>query len=304
MKKIILSLLAVLATLSIDAATVYNIIEVYKNGSLVRTFFNSTTDFYRAEIKKGESYENQLLIYKYTKDDNQGSLVATYTNTTDDKYRADLKQCGTTGTSTTKDGQIVNWVQLWEDGPRFAAVNVGATITDYTGVNTYDYTTIGNYYSWGASEAQTATNYEEASDSEGDIQGTDEDTAKKVWGDNWLMPSYDKIDKLMDSNYTTWEWCDGATTQFEEGCTLAGYKITGAQSGFIYNCIFLPAAGGYDMGVSQYPTGSMAFYWTSTNALYGRNKYWPHYIYFDDEGYSWDQMYITAGLTIRAILNE
>ena len=57
---------------------------------------------------------------------------------------------GTADVSGTDAGRSsCGWVQLWENGPKFAEFNVGATITDYTSATDYTTANIGGYYGWG-----------------------------------------------------------------------------------------------------------------------------------------------------------
>lgn len=78
----------------------------------------------------------------------------------------------TTGTAkATIDGKQVdvNWVQLWENGPKFAEYNVGATEVE----------SYGGYYQWSS------------------------DCVSVQWGNNWRMPTKEEFDKLISSDYCT-----------------------------------------------------------------------------------------------------
>lgn len=305
MKKIIFSLVALLASLGVNAqtATTRNVVEIYKNGSLLKTYVNNGTNYYRAELSLGDSNEKQVLVYKYLDTDNQGSVVETYTNSTDDTYRADLKQIQIAGTASANGRDDVKWVQLWAGGPKWAMVNVGATITDYTGITDGEAkANVGNYYSWGAMEDQTAANYAVNSYSTTDIQGTNHDTAKMNWGNNWKMYNNSQFEDLMNTSLTKWEWCDGSTTQFEDGCTLAGYKITGVTEGYTENSMFLPAAGMAEKGTA-YAQGYFMNYWCSTAVKSGGT--WGGYcLYGDDTEFKKDADYASWGYSVRAIYDE
>ncbi len=74
----------------------------------------------------------------------------------------------TTGTAKATIGGSevdVNWIQLWENGPKFAEYNVGTTSE-----NKY-----GAYFAWA------------------------ENIASTEWGDNWRMPTADEYQALLDS---------------------------------------------------------------------------------------------------------
>lgn len=67
----------------------------------------------------------------------------------------------------------INWVQLWENGPKFATVNVGVTDGSET--------KSGNRYSW---------------INDGSFE----------WGSNWRMPTEEEMDSLISSNKCETSW--------------------------------------------------------------------------------------------------
>ncbi|MCQ2336986.1 MAG: hypothetical protein MJ010_07405 [Paludibacteraceae bacterium] len=146
----------------------------------------------------------------------------------------------TTGEAETKDGTMVKWVQLWENGPKWAEYNVGAT-----SVGEY-----GGYYAWGGSQSKV-DDHNTGSDP---LTG-DSDTATKLWGSNWRMPSEAELDALLDNCTVAWK------SASESGYNVAGklYRGNGDYSG---NSVFFPAAG-YCSGGEVYYAGSDGFYWTS-----------------------------------------
>ena len=81
------------------------------------------------------------------------------------------------------------------------------------------------------------------------------------------MPTRVELIDLMDASNTEWTWCSGEKgSQYVDGCTLAGYKVSG-KSGtiYVYNSIFLPAAGHRQPNGALAQVGSRGLYWTSTN---------------------------------------
>ena len=141
---------------------------------------------------------------------------------------------GTTGTAKANINDVetdVNWVQLWEGGPKFAVYNVGVTNGK---AESY-----GGYYCWGG----TSENGDGIAWN-GDHNGNDAkltgatDTATKLWGDNWRMPTYYEFEALLNSNNCTCTW----TTNYNEtginGLLCQGKEGTAYES----NRVFLPAA--------------------------------------------------------------
>lgn len=159
----------------------------------------------------------------------------------------------TSGSAGITGGATQEWVQLWADGPKWAKFNVGSTITTYAGVTAYtNPDVVGGYYS-----------YRGRYDSQADSQGTT-DTATYVWGSNWQTPTKDQEQALLDK--CTWEYVDGTEgNQFEAGCTLSGWKVSGKEAGYTGNSIFLPYAGIRDQNaISREDVGSRGVYWSST----------------------------------------
>lgn len=155
----------------------------------------------------------------------------------------------TEGFSSITGGGSKEWVQLWAGGPKWAKFNVGSTISTYAGVTEYNLSTVGGHYS-----------YRGKTDNSADAGAVD-DTAKYFWGSNWATPTKDQLQALLDN--CTWTLCDGTIVQYEPGCTLVGYKLSGKGTGYTGNSIFLPYAGINDQnyyGVSV--IGSRGVFWS------------------------------------------
>lgn len=147
----------------------------------------------------------------------------------------------------TIDGKTIDvgYVQLWDHGPRFAVQNVGATSpTDF-----------GGYYTWCGHESMVRG--EQWSNGK-DLQGTIYDTAIKLWGENWQMPTQLQMNQLIQN-------CDAQWVDNYQGTGVAGCIFTG-RGEYADNQIFLPAAGYY----GHWPSQGLArqnqnlYYWTST----------------------------------------
>ena len=147
--------------------------------------------------------------------------------------------------ATAVDGNV-KWVQLWENGPKWAVYNVGATTT--MGTDSY-----GGYYAWGGSESDT------------DIQGSDKDTAKKLWGTNWQMPTRKDFENLNSNCDVVW-----ITNKDESEYGVKGSLFTG-RGGYSGNSVFFPAAGYYwDDDPWLFGEGNSGYFWSSTLSMNGR----------------------------------
>ena len=161
------------------------------------------------------------------------------------------------GSAPVLGGKEQPWVQLWTGGPKWARFNIGSTITSYA--NLTDYTApdvVGGYYSFKGSK-----------DSVPDSNGT-EDTAYTLWGPNWATPTMEQEQDLADN--CTWTFCDGGEVQYEPGCTLKGWKVSGNEPGFEDQSIFLPLGGVRDQnGRARQSVGGRGTFWSSSPGGYG-----------------------------------
>ena len=172
----------------------------------------------------------------------------------------------------------VNWVQLWENGPKFAEYNIGATSAIES----------GGYYAWGGSQDKV----DDHNTGSNPLSG-DSDTATKLWGSNWRMPTQAELNALLNNENCTCTW---ATQNGVNGLLCRGKEGTDYSS----NSVFLPAASlcrDGDVG-SQ---GRNGFYWSSTP--YGSN--YAYYLYFRSDGQGVNYGYTrNNGFSVRAVLAE
>lgn len=144
-------------------------------------------------------------------------------------------------------------------GTKWAVCNIGANNS----------TDIGNYYSWGESDVKSTYKYDEAItmfQDLPDISGSVKyDTAKKLWGESWTMPTVEQWKELFSK-------------------TKVKYVKLNSAEGFIFRgrnnkTLFIPY-GGYQEGNSPY-LWAAGRYWTS-NADYryhGESPLYPENAY-------------------------
>ncbi|MBQ0102804.1 MAG: hypothetical protein KBS99_01290 [Prevotellaceae bacterium] len=127
---------------------------------------------------------------------------------------------GTTGTAKAIIGGVetdVNWVQLWENGPKFAEYNVAYKM------NYYDATKTGSEF---------------------------------VWGSNWRLPRQDEYYELWiaSANYATPESRAQSKVTCEYDADNKCYIFTGKEEGYTENKIILPGENNYEYYWSNDPT--------------------------------------------------
>lgn len=167
----------------------------------------------------------------------------------------------------------VKWIQLWEGGPKFAEYNVG--VTDGKIEST------GGYYAWGGNQDKVDDYNTDPFD-----LTRDTDTANKLWGDNWRMPSQTELLGLLDNCTVEWTTVNGVN----------GRLFTG-KGVYACNSVFFPAVGHWENnGITGY--GDKGFYWSSTR-LYRMSS---HYLYFESDKLENSAAYVTnINYSVRAI---
>ena len=209
--------------------------------------------FYWSSSASGSDLANCMYFSKSSViPDNNGSRGAGYSvRLVTDASAAPAPTPTTTGTAKATIGGSevdVKWIQFWENGPKFAEYNVG--VTDGKAES------YGGYYCWGkAIDKDSSGSYK---DGESALSG-DDDTATKLWGSNWRMPTQAELNALLSSCDV--EWMDGSTKKYKD-TNIIGLLCTG-KGAYASNSVFLPAAGFYDRGnVSS--QGMTGYYWSST----------------------------------------
>ena len=210
-----------------------------------------------------------------------GEVVASYTaEQADSVVFEEAKASTTTGTAKATIGGSevdVNWVQLWENGPKFAEYNVG--VTDGKAES------YGGYYCWGSRIDKDSNGaYKSGTDA---LTGTD-DTATNLWGNNWRMPTRAELDGLLANCDVAWTTVNG----------VYGRKFTGKDD-YKDNSVFLPAAGSCGFG-SVIEQGYYGYYWSSTPL--GSSD--ACYLYFGSGSQNVNYRLRDYGYSVRAVLAE
>ena len=194
----------------------------------------------------------------------------------------------TTGTAKRTGRVNVRWVQLWENGPKFAEYNVGATsVEDY-----------GGYYTWGGTykNGNGIAWSDDHNPGSVALSGTD-DTATKLWGENWRMPT---SAELSDTEGGLLYECDCTWTENYNETGVNGLLCKGKE-GTVYedNSVFLPAAG-YDFSGDVSHQGDCGVYWSSTP----KDSNIAYDLYFDSGKKCPGNYYHNSGYSVRAVLAE
>jgi len=232
-------------------------------------------DYYIAVKKLATGgYTNPSISYTYIYSSNHTAIVKTKAGSSSLQFATgtNVKPISVNFSSGIVTDRTAK--QLWEHGPFFATVNVGATITDYTDVTTYDEANVGGWYSWGGKISGSDSDYYSGEDYDNGNLKPENDTATKLWGSAWRMPTKAEFNALdagveitsssnnVTGTNTTWTWLGAG---YVSGCTLRGYKIVG-NGNFSGNSVFLPAAESRDPGQSGQ-------YWSSTPDFLAQFKY-------------------------------
>ena len=148
-----------------------------------------------------------------------------------------------------------DWVDLGlPSGTKWATCNIGATAPEKP----------GNLYAWGESVTKSSysnSNYSLNGKYVKEISGDKSmDTATKLWGDGWRMPTHEEFNELI-------EYCDWTYTEFNGRIGAIMTSTINRQS------IFLPAGGSME-GSKHIDPKTCGGYWIGTAARQGGIYLW------------------------------
>lgn len=167
----------------------------------------------------------------------------------------------------------VEYVQLWAGGPKWAKYNVGVTDGKEE--------SLGGFYCWGGYIDKDPDYYYKS----GKVNLTgDDDTATKLWGNNWCMPTKTDFDNLISNCTNTYAVVNG----------VAGKKFTG-KGAYSGNSVFFP---------NEASNSSGAIYWSSNHANSYTSSYYLNFVNSGNPAVSVSSGTRIYSRQVRAILKE
>lgn len=282
MKKIILSLIALIAAVSTNA----QVLEVYKNGTHIETYRNTPTTKYRFVFKENTSINNHDFVeiggIKWATMNVGATTVADSWETSYGDYYAwgELDTYYESLTETTVT------MGKYTEKTHIKGTKIKYNFANYSGTNNWNDPTYNKFKEWDSkpydANVLTAAN----------------DVASVMWGGSWRMPTFDDFMSLIEacggadtpSTLSSGAITDGGIYWIPQGTTLddVQYKVAGVL--FVAKAdpakrVFFPAAGylkndergGFGNGEGN--EGKHSYYWTSslsaseTRAAYNLNIY-------------------------------
>ena len=122
---------------------------------------------------------------------------------------------------------------------------------------------------------------------------SEDDTAAKIWGGEWRMPTKTEWEELLNEDNCTWTW----TTDYKgDGTNVAGVIVTSKKDGYTDKSIFLPATGIYKNGNNNAGSEIYATYWSKSLDTDSYKSY----------GFAWklEILYNEGSLYYRRVHNE
>ena len=256
MKKIILSLIALMAAVSTNA----QVLEVYENGFLTKTYKNTTGAQYRFVFKSaGEDTsinDHEFVEIGGIKWATMNVGATTVADSWDTSY-GDFYAWGETTTyykSVEKDTVTMG---KYASDAHIPGIKSAYNFQNYSG-------TSNTFKEWTTAPYDASTK----------VLTADNDVASAMWGGSWRMPTSDDFKKLIDA-------CGGGSIPstlprglivggiywIPSGTTLEGvqYNVAGVlfvATGDISKRVFFPAAGNIQQK-SHHSADSHVIYWTS-----------------------------------------
>ena len=266
MKKIILSLIALMAAVSTNA----QVVEVYENGVLQNTYYNTPKKNYKVVFKDSDDGTTTINGHEFVtiagiKWATMNVGATTVAGSWDTSY-GDLYAWGETTTyykSVEKDTVVM--------GKNASDAHIPGIKKAYN-FQYYCGTSDKKFKEWDPAPYDASTK----------VLTAKNDVASAMWGGSWRMPTSDDFEKLIDAcgggNITSIlpkGIIDGGIYWIPEGTTLEGaqYNVAGAlfvAKGDTNKRVFFPAAGNVQ-GTERHSADTHVIYWTSklnTDASY------------------------------------
>lgn len=260
MKKIILSLIALMAAVSTNA----QVVEVYENGELLNTYYNAPQKNYKVVFKDSDDGTNTINGHEFVKiAGRKWATMNVGATTVADSWDTSYGDFYAWGETTTYYKSVEK-----------NKVTMGKNASDahIPGIkNAYDFV----YYS-GTSDKYTFKEWAPAPyDASTKVLTAGNDVARAMWGGSWRMPTQADYMSLIDA-------CGGGSSPVAVSETITqggiywipagGKTVDGTQynvPGVLFVAtedtnkrVFFPAAGNIQ-GTTRYSADTHVIYWTS-----------------------------------------
>lgn len=299
MKKIILSLIALMAAVSTNA----QVVEVYENGELLNTYYNTPKKNYKVVFKDSDDGTtingHEFVKIAGIKWATMNVGATTVAESWETSY-GDFYAWGETTTyykSVEKDAVMM--------GKYVSDAHVPGK-KDLYNFTYYSGTADNTFKEWSTVPYDASTK----------VLTADNDVASAVWGGSWRMPTSDDFNKLIDacgggsvpSILPRENNIDGGIYWIPAGTTLdrVQYNVAGVLfvvKGDISKRVFFPAAGNVQQK-KRYSADSHVIYWTSelntdvtTDARYANTLS----VASDHINARHDKLYRYCGLSVRPV---
>lgn len=259
MKKIILSLIALMAAVSTNA----QVVEVYENGELHATYYNTPQKNYKVVFKDSDDGTNTINGHEFVKiAGRKWATMNVGATTVADSWDTSYGDFYAWGETTTYYKSV---------DKKTVTMGKNASDAHIPGIkDAYNFI----YYS-GTSGIYTFKEWTPVPyDASTKVLTADNDVASAMWGGSWRMPTSDDFNKLIDA-------CGGGSSPVAVSETItqggiywisAGKTVDGTQynvagvlfvaTGDISRRVFFPAAGNIQ-GTTRYSADTHVIYWTS-----------------------------------------
>lgn len=257
MKKIILSLIVLMATLSTNA----QVVEVYENGELHATYYNTPQKNYKVVFKDSDDgttiMGHEFVEIAGIKWATMNVGATTVADSWDTSY-GDFYAWGDTTTyykSVEKDTVTMG---KNASNAHIPGIKYAYNFQNYSGTST------NTFKEWTTAPYDASTK----------VLTADNDVASAMWGGSWRMPTSDDFKKLIEAcgggsipSILPRGVIEGGIYWIPSGTTLEGvqYNVAGVlfvATGDITKRVFFPAAGNIQQK-SHHSADSHVIYWTS-----------------------------------------
>ena len=257
MKKIILSLIALMAAVSTNA----QVVEVYENGELLNTYYNTPKKNYKVVFKDSDD-GTTINGHEYVKiAGRKWATMNVGATTVADSWETSYGDFYAWGDTTTYYKSVEkDTVTMGKNASNahIPGIKYAYNFQYYSGTST------NTFKEWTTAPYDASTK----------VLTADNDVASAMWGGSWRMPTSDDFNKLIDA-------CGGGSIPstlprglivggiywIPSGTTLEGvqYNVAGVlfvAMGDITKRVFFPAAGNIQQK-SHHSADSHVIYWTS-----------------------------------------